>query len=150
MHFTLRMPSIPMSGIPSDAGTPPGTKMNLHSLSLFLCLIVTPQIPYCTIVDMLYVCNIILLSLCFTSCSNITLQNNNLNMFIGMRFLSLLVSILLCIFFVSAALEFHYYTRAHRCYVYCMCWHATIIIRVLQTFITSLLNFMHGLAFLHL
>ena len=80
--------------ITNSAQLPLGATKNLHSLSLFVCLIFTPHTPNCIIFDVLYVSNITFLSLCFTNCSIFVLGNNILNMSSDIELPSLPISTL--------------------------------------------------------
>ena len=51
----LSMFSNSISGIPSSAGSPPGTTKNLHLTHLSLCLIFTVHVPSCSMFNWLYV-----------------------------------------------------------------------------------------------
>ena len=92
LHFTLRMSSISIAGIPNNARPLPGTTKNLHNLSPFLYLIAILHIPNYIILYLLYVHNITLLSLCFANSSFFALGYNILNISRDIKFPSLPLS----------------------------------------------------------
>ena len=90
LYFTLRMPSISMSGIPKNGRLPPSIIKNLKNL--FSCLIVTLCTSDCFMLAWLYVCNMAHFSDCFANCFIAPLGNNVLNIFKGIGLPALPVS----------------------------------------------------------
>ena len=124
LYFTLRMHSISMAGISSNARPPPGTTKNLHNLSLFLCLVL--HCIHLTVLPLFFlsVHKTTLLSLCYANCSIVSLQNNILNISKGIRLPSLPVSFFIfdfCPFGLLLILVFYYSTsyviETQRCYI---------------------------------
>ena len=92
--FTLIMLSAVVSGMPSSAYPFSGTTENSHFLLLFLCTIITAHVCSWVMNVLLYIFNFMWFLMVFMSWDSVTLRKNFLNIYQGIIFPSLPVSIL--------------------------------------------------------